>query len=442
MLAELIREHQPCVALTGAGVSQESGIPTFRGPDPPPVHMEISTESGNPDFRSPSGLWASFDPREYATIGAFRRDPEKVWRFYAPRFSVLADAEPNRAHRALAELEALRLVRAVVTQNIDLLHHKAGTRDVVEVHGSIRTSSCPRCGRRVLLADVVPLIEAGGGAPRCPACSAVLRPDVVFFDELVPARAIDRAYELAREARLLLVVGSSLEVYPVAALPQEALDVGGRVAVVNESPTWVDERAALVVRGRAGEVLADVVSRLRPVEVVEYDPGWPRAFEEERTRVAHALDDFMVAVEHVGSTAVPGLAAKPVIDILAGLRTLDLPPERISAMEELGYEYRGEYGIPGRLFFRKGGVARTHHVHAVEHGGEQWRRHLAFRDYLRAHPSEVAAYARAKRDAVARAPTADAYSDAKEPHVDALAARASAWPRRRRRVESDQEARS
>jgi NAD-dependent deacetylase len=404
-LAALIRGNQPCVVLTGAGVSTESGIP---------------------DFRSPTGIWASFDPREYATIGAFRRDPEKVWRFYAPRFSMLADAEPNRAHRALAELESLGLVRAIVTQNIDQLHERAGSHDVVEVHGSIRTSSCPQCGVRLPLAQVVPLIEAGGGAPRCPACSAVLRPDVVFFDELLP-EAIDRAIDLAGEARLLLVVGSSLEVYPVAALPQETLDAGGAVAVVNESPTWVDDRAALVVRGRAGEALADVVSHLRPVTVVEYDPRWPRAFDEERAHVAEALGELAVAIEHVGSTAVPGLAAKPVIDLLVGLATLELPPERITAMEALGYEYRGEYGISGRLFFRRGGLERTHHVHAVEHGGELWARHLAFRDYLRAHPDEATAYGEVKHSALAPSATAEGYDRAKQAYVEALAARASAW---------------
>ncbi|MGH3042312.1 MAG: SIR2 family NAD-dependent protein deacylase, partial [Gaiellaceae bacterium] len=117
-LARLILENRPCVALTGAGVSTESGVP---------------------DFRSASGIWTEFDPREYATLGAFQRDPEKVWRFYAPRFAMLTEAEPNPAHLALAELERRGLVRAVVTQNIDLLHERAGSRDVIEVHGSIRT---------------------------------------------------------------------------------------------------------------------------------------------------------------------------------------------------------------------------------------------------------------------------------------------------------------
>ena len=242
-LAELIRENQPCVALTGAGVSTESGVP---------------------DFRSPTGIWASFDPREYATLGAFRRDPVKVWRFYAPRFAMLTEARPNRAHLALAELERIGLLQAVVTQNIDLLHERAGSRDVVEVHGSIRTSSCPGCGSRYALAEVVPLLEAGDGAPRCTGCSTVLKPDVVLFDELLPEDAIDRAFALAESAALLLVIGSSLEVYPVAGLPEETLRAGGKVAIVNHSQTWVDGDAALKLEEPAGEVLAETVARLRP----------------------------------------------------------------------------------------------------------------------------------------------------------------------------------
>jgi NAD-dependent deacetylase len=207
-------------------------------------------------------MWADFDPREYATLGAFHADPEKVWRFYAPRFAMLGEAEPNAAHLALAELERSGLVRAVVTQNIDLLHERAGSRDVVEVHGSIRTSSCHGCGAVWPLAEVEPLIEAHG-APPCPACGAILKPDVVFFDELLPEDAIGRAVELAEEAALLLVVGSSLEVYPVADLPRTTLVNGGRVAVVNRTPTWVDARADLVVRESAGETLAAAAAALR-----------------------------------------------------------------------------------------------------------------------------------------------------------------------------------
>ena len=239
-LARLIRDNQPCVVLTGAGVSTESGVP---------------------DFRSPTGIWAEFDPLEYATLGAFRRDPEKVWRFYAPRFAMLTEAEPNPAHRALAELGRRRLVRAVVTQNIDLLHERAGSREVIEVHGSIRTSSCPECGAVHPLAEVVPLIEARG-APPCPACGTILKPDVVFFDELLPVGSMERATELAEAAALLLVVGSSLEVYPVADLPRTTLAAGGKVAVVNRTPTWVDGRASLVLRESAGKVLAGALAEL------------------------------------------------------------------------------------------------------------------------------------------------------------------------------------
>jgi NAD-dependent deacetylase len=238
-LAAIIRENQPCVVLTGAGVSTESGIP---------------------DFRSPTGMWAEFDPLEYGSLGAFRADPDKVWRFYAPRFSMLTDAEPNAAHLALAELERRGLVNAVITQNIDMLHERAGSREVVEVHGSIRRSTCPACRATYPLSDVLALIRRGEGVPRCSACDGVLKPDVVFFDEVLPEEAIDRAYSLAGEAGLLLVVGSSLEVWPVAELPDVTLRAGGKVAVVNEGPTLVDDRADLKLSGKAGEVLAETMA--------------------------------------------------------------------------------------------------------------------------------------------------------------------------------------
>ena len=234
-LAELIRTAQPCVALTGAGVSTESGIP---------------------DFRSPTGIWAQYDPMEYATIDAFRADPDKVWSFYGMRFRALADARPNDAHTALAELERRGLVEAVITQNIDLLHDRAGSRNLIEVHGSIRECVCLACGARYASADVV-----GDGAPRC-ACGAVLKPGVVMFGELLPEGAMERASELARAAKLLLVVGSMLEVHPVAGLPWETVESGGDVAIVNLGPTAFDRHATLKIEGKAGEVLRAVVEAL------------------------------------------------------------------------------------------------------------------------------------------------------------------------------------
>ena len=237
VLARLVRERQPCVVLTGAGVSTESGIP---------------------DFRSPGGLWAEFDPMEYATIDAFRRDPEKIWRFYSQRFRFLTEAEPNAAHHALAELERRGLVRAVITQNIDRLHSRAGSREVVEVHGSIATAVCLRCGTEETLEAVLAQLEERP-APLCPACAAVLKPGVVMFGELLPETAIDRATELAREAALVLVVGSSLEVWPVAGLPLEARSY----AIVNRGPTALDDGAAIVIDAGAGEALSELARKLR-----------------------------------------------------------------------------------------------------------------------------------------------------------------------------------
>jgi NAD-dependent deacetylase len=238
-LAELMRSARPCVALTGAGVSTESGIP---------------------DFRSPTGIWAQYDPMEYATIEAFVNDPEKVWSFYAPRYRALTEAQPNDAHLALAELERRGIVSAVITQNIDLLHERAGSRDVVEVHGSIRECVCLACGARYGLADVLRMLD-GTTVPRC-TCGQVVKPGVVMFGELLEAEAIDRAFALAREAKLLLVVGSTLEVQPVAGLPWETLTAGGEVAIVNLGPTAFDGRASLKVDGKAGEVLRAVAEQL------------------------------------------------------------------------------------------------------------------------------------------------------------------------------------
>ena len=236
----MISSRQPCVVLTGAGVSTESGIP---------------------DFRSPTGIWAEFDPLEYASLDAFRADPAKVWSFYAPRFAMLTEAEPNAAHAAIAELERRGLVRAVITQNIDLLHERAGSRDVVEVHGSIRTSSCLACGARYPLSEVAAQLETRD-VPVCPDCGEVLKPDVVFFGELLPVAAIDRAYALAGKAELLLVVGSALEVWPVAELPLVTRRAGGSVAIVNRGPTARDGDAELRIDGSAGETLEGVLTAL------------------------------------------------------------------------------------------------------------------------------------------------------------------------------------
>jgi NAD-dependent deacetylase len=239
-LARLIRAQQPCVALTGAGISTESGIP---------------------DFRSASGIWARFDPMEVATIDAFRRRPEGVWEFYAARLDVLDGARPNAGHLALAELERRGLLAAVITQNVDTLHGLAGSREVVEVHGSIRRAVCLTCGREEASDAFLPQLREGA-VPRCLECGAVLKPGVVMFGELLPEAELARAERLAREAELVLVVGSTLEVWPVAGLAERAR----RLAIVNRGPTALDHRADLRIEGAAGQVLSAVLAVLDAVE--------------------------------------------------------------------------------------------------------------------------------------------------------------------------------
>jgi NAD-dependent protein deacetylase/lipoamidase len=240
-LAQLMRERQPCVVLTGAGISTESGIP---------------------DFRSAGGIWEQYDPAEVAHIDAFRRDPARVWEFYRLRLDALARAEPNDGHRALAELEEQGWVRAVVTQNVDGLHQRAGSREVVEVHGSLREAECIYCGARVPLEDAVASLPL----PPCPECGEVLKPGVVMFGELLPAQAIKRAQALAAEAGVLLVVGSSLEVYPIAALPEATLCSGGVLVIVNRGTTPWDSEAELVLDAGAGPTLRALAAALGIVE--------------------------------------------------------------------------------------------------------------------------------------------------------------------------------
>jgi NAD-dependent deacetylase len=237
-LAQLLRNSKCAVVLTGAGVSVPSGIPDFRSPG--------------------TGLWENVDPMEVAHIEAWRRDPDRFWQFYGDRFVSLFDKQPNGAHLALAELERRGLVRAVITQNVDRLHRRAGSERVIEVHGSIEYSVCLQCHGRVSLERVMDLLRAGDGAPECPACVTPLKPDVVLFGEMLPERAMSEAQALALEADLMVCVGSSLEVYPVAGLPAMTHGGGGRIALVTQGPTPYDSDAEVKLDG-------DVVEELRAV---------------------------------------------------------------------------------------------------------------------------------------------------------------------------------
>jgi NAD-dependent deacetylase len=229
------------VALTGAGISVPSGIPDFRTPG--------------------TGLWANVDPMEVAHVDVFERDPARFWSYYRPRFQALGDKRPNRAHEALAELEARGLLAGVITQNIDRLHRAAGSRNVVEVHGSIATSTCTACGEQYEIERVEALFDAAGVAV-CGECGEAVKPDVVLFGELLPEAAMAAAQELAERAELMLCVGSSLIVHPVAGLPGLTLESGGRLAIVTKGPTPYDGAAELKLEGEVDAELAATLAAL------------------------------------------------------------------------------------------------------------------------------------------------------------------------------------
>ena len=237
-VAALLRDSERAVVLTGAGISVPSGIPDFRTPG--------------------TGLWENVDPMEVAHIDAWRRDPDRFWSFYGARFASLIDKTPNDAHLAIAELERRGLVRAVITQNIDRLHRLAGTERLIEVHGSIDQSVCLQCGGKVSIDRVVALLGEGEGAPLCESCVLPLKPDVVLFGELLPERALAEAQSLALDADLMLCVGSSLEVYPVAGLPAMMQGAGGRLVLITQGPTPYDSDADVKLDG-------DVVTELQAV---------------------------------------------------------------------------------------------------------------------------------------------------------------------------------
>jgi NAD-dependent deacetylase len=242
-LAELLTASERAVVLTGAGISVPSGIPDFRSPG--------------------TGMWEGVDPMEVAHVDAWRDDPDRFWRFYGERFASLVDKRPNRAHEVVAELERSGAIRGVITQNIDRLHRAAGSERLLEVHGSIESSVCMRCGGRTGIERVVELLAGADGAPECPVCVEPLKPDVVLFGELLPADVLAEAEQLALEADLMICIGSSLIVHPAAGLPQLTLRAGGSLAIVTEGETPLDDRAAVRL---GGDVVAelDALARALP----------------------------------------------------------------------------------------------------------------------------------------------------------------------------------
>ncbi|HJL16161.1 MAG TPA: Sir2 family NAD-dependent protein deacetylase [Sandaracinaceae bacterium LLY-WYZ-13_1] len=239
-LARRLRAARDPMALTGAGVSTESGIPDFRSAE--------------------SGIWREHDPMEVASLEGFRREPRRFYTFWEPRFGKLGEARPNAAHRVLAALERAGMLSGVVTQNIDGLHGVAGSERVLEVHGSYRQARCLRCGRVESLEAVTERVRQGR-LPICEDCGELMKPDVVLFGEQLPP-VFAEATRLARQTDLLVVLGSSLGVHPVAGLVPEAHEAGAAVVLINREPSPYDEMADVVIHGELGPVSRALAERL------------------------------------------------------------------------------------------------------------------------------------------------------------------------------------
>lgn len=244
-VAELTVRASRVVVFTGAGVSTESGIP---------------------DFRSPSGIWERFDPEDF-TYQKLMSSPEarrKWWQIFKER-GLTTDAEPNPAHFAIAELDRLGRLDCVITQNIDNLHQKAGVpaEKVFELHGNIRWVTCLNCGQHYPLEQIKARLDAGEEVPDCQSCRGLLKPDIVLFGENLPEKVFEEAARRSSSADLFIVIGSTLIVYPAAYMPVYAVDSGAKLVIINLSPTPMDRRAAVLIKGRAGEIMPKVVARVR-----------------------------------------------------------------------------------------------------------------------------------------------------------------------------------
>ncbi|MBI2977102.1 MAG: NAD-dependent deacylase [Chloroflexi bacterium] len=242
--ADLVRGSPSTVALTGAGISTPSGIPDFRSPE--------------------SGLWTDIDPTVVATLQEFCRNPKAFYEWIRPLARLLLAAEPNPAHRALARLEQAGRLAVIVTQNIDMLHHRAGSERVLEVHGHLREATCIHCYRAWPAHAFLLRWLDDNVLPRCPECGYPLKPNVILFGEQLPAQILTQAKLAARRCGVMLVAGSSLEVFPAADLPLIALEHGAKLIVINHMSTFVDDRAEVVIRDDVAEVLpalADEVLR-------------------------------------------------------------------------------------------------------------------------------------------------------------------------------------
>jgi NAD-dependent deacetylase len=239
---ELFRKAKRAVVLTGAGFSTPSGIPDFRSEG--------------------TGLWSREEPLEVASLQTFRTHPEKFYAWFQPLTRQIFEACPNAAHAALAKLEKAGRVQCVLTQNIDMLHQKAGSNHVVELHGTLKTLSCTQCFRQFDSAPYLKPFVEEKILPRCPHCNALLKPDVILFGEQLPQKAWYEAQRESRNCDLMMVAGSSLEVMPVAGLPMQALDRGAHLIIINNSPTYLNVRADAAIQENVSDIIPAIAEQV------------------------------------------------------------------------------------------------------------------------------------------------------------------------------------
>lgn len=240
--ADLFRSARRVVVLTGAGLSTSSGIPDFRSEG--------------------TGLWSRDEPMEVASLNTFRTAPEKFFHWFRPLAGQIFNARPNPAHLALAEMEKAGRVQTIITQNIDTLHQKAGSKNVIETHGTMRSLSCTQCYQQVEAAIYLAAFVEKGEMPHCPQCGGVLKPDVILFGEQLPQAAWVRAQSDVRQCDLMMVAGSSLEVLPVAGLPLQALERGAHLIILNNTPTYLNVRADIVILENVAEIIPEIAKRV------------------------------------------------------------------------------------------------------------------------------------------------------------------------------------
>jgi NAD-dependent deacetylase len=241
-VVELLYKAKHAVALTGAGISTASGIPDFRSEG--------------------TGLWSRDEPMEVASLNTFRTNPERFFVWFRPLANLIFNAKPNLAHIALANLEKAERIHSIITQNIDTLHQKAGAKNVIEMHGTLRTLSCTQCFHQAEAENYLREFVEQGKLPYCSECGSLMKPDAILFGEQLPQQAWYDAQRKCRQCDLMLVAGSSLEVLPVAGLPMQAIDRGAHLVILNDSATYLNVRADVVIKEDIAEVLPAIAEQV------------------------------------------------------------------------------------------------------------------------------------------------------------------------------------